>query len=184
MRHEILGTADIAGQRREVQVNTKTRLILGAAGAAVAIVGVAFATPIVGLTSPPLAVGSHNDEVHARGTAQTSTGERFKVELETEGPATFSTQDGAIAAGGHNGWHSHPGMVMVTLISGSIEWYDDNCAPTVYSAGDSWVEGSQPHAFKVLGNTGIHLIAWFISAQGQALRTDQPAPACVASLGL
>jgi quercetin dioxygenase-like cupin family protein len=165
-------------------MKTKTKLILAGAAAVLTLTGVAFATPIVGLTAPLLAVGSHNAETHTRGSAQTSSGESFKVEMETEGPATFSTQDGAYVAGGQNGWHSHPGMVMVTLISGSIEWYDENCVATVYSAGDSWVEGSKPHAFKVLGTSGIHLVAWFITAQGQALRTDQPAPACAASLGL
>ena len=113
-----------------------------------------------------------------------SNGEQFKVELETEGPSTITTQDGAVAAGGQNGWHSQPGVVAVTLISGSIQWYDADCVPTVYNAGDSWVEGSQHHFYRVIGTSNIHLIAWFITAQGQALRIDQPAPPCAAALGL
>ena len=76
-----------------------------------------------------------------------------------------------------------PGMVAVTLTSGSITWYDENCEPTVYNAGDTWLEGSQIHAFKANG-TGVQLVAWFITAQGRALRMDQPAPACAANLGL
>jgi quercetin dioxygenase-like cupin family protein len=164
-------------------MKTKIKLLIGAA-AIVALIGVAFATPIVGLISPLLAVGKQNSDIHARGTALMSNGEHFKVELETEGPSTITIQDGAIAAGGHNGWHSHPGMVVVTLVSGSIEWYDENCVPTVYAAGDSWVEGSQPHAFRVIGTSSIHLMAFFIIAQGQAYRTDLPAPPCAAALGL
>jgi quercetin dioxygenase-like cupin family protein len=70
--------------------------------------------------------------------------------LETEGPSTVTIQEAAYAAGGQNGWHSHPGMVIVTVISGSIIWYDENCTPTTYKAGDSWVEGGQLHGFKVI----------------------------------
>jgi quercetin dioxygenase-like cupin family protein len=164
-------------------MKTRFKLLIGAT-AMVTVVGVALATPIVGLISPLLSVGTQTSDIHVRGTAVMSNGEQFKVELETEGPSTISTQDASIAAGGHNGWHSHPGMVAVTLISGSIQWYDENCVPTIYNAGDSWVEGSQHHYFRVIGTSNIHLIAWFITAQGQALRTDQPAPPCAAALGL
>jgi quercetin dioxygenase-like cupin family protein len=165
------------------QMKTKTKLFIGAA-AIVAGAGLALATPIVGLVSPLLSVGTQNADLQARGAARTASGERFRVELETEGPSTLSTQAASIAAGGHNGWHSHPGMVVVTVISGSITWYDENCVATDYKAGDSWVEGSQIHAFRVTSSTAVQLMAWFVTAQGQALRTDQPAPACAAGLGL
>lgn len=87
-------------------------------------------------------------------------------------------------AGGQNGWHTHPGMVIVTLTKGSIEWYDGNCKLTLYNAGDSWMEGSQLHYFRVLGTSATQFVATFIVAQGQANRIDQPAPPCAAALGL
>ena len=164
-------------------MKTQTKILIAVA-AVIAAVGAAFATPIVGLASPILAMGTHNANLHARGSAVQSNGERFRVELETEGPSTITTQDGSVAAGGHNGWHSHPGMVVVTLISGSITWYDQNCVPTDYKAGDAWVEGSQIHAYRVTSATAIHTIALFVIAQGQAYRIDQPAPACASELGL
>jgi quercetin dioxygenase-like cupin family protein len=164
-------------------MKTQSKVLIGAA-AAITGVGLALATPIVGVLSPLLAVGTQSSDLRARGNALMSNGEHFRVELETEGPSTVSTQDGSVAPGGQNGWHSHPGMVVVTLISGSITWYDDNCNATNYKAGDSWVEGSQVHAYRVTSTTAIHSMATFITAQGQALRTDQPAPACAAGLGL
>lgn len=165
-------------------MNARTKLLIGAAAAGCTIVGIALGTPIVGLVSPLLAVGTHNTDTHVRGTATTSAGEQFSVELETEGAANMTTQLGSVAAGGHNGWHSHPGLVVITLISGSITWYDENCVPTDYKAGDSWVEGSKPHAYKVTGTTAIQSVAWFIIAKGQPYRTDLSAPACAAGLGL
>jgi len=165
-------------------MKTTSKLIIGAGAIACTLVGFAFATPIVNLASPLLAVGTHNADVETHGTGRTASGQEFSVHLRTEGPMTVSIQDGAFNAGGHNGWHSHPGMVSVTLLSGSIQWYDENCEPTVYHAGDTWVEGSQPHYFRLIGTGGVHLMAVFLTAQGAALRTDEAAPSCAVALGL
>src|ERR1700688_1494107 len=158
--------------------------VITAAAIAATIAGLAYATPIVNLVSPLFSVGQHSADIETRGVGKTPSGQRFKVELETEGPSTMSNQDGAYGPGGHNGWHSHPGMVAVTIVSGAIQWFDENCEETDYKAGDSWTEGSQIHYFRVVGTTGLHLTAFFITAQGAALRTDEPAPACAAALGL
>jgi quercetin dioxygenase-like cupin family protein len=87
-------------------------------------------------------------------------GQWFEVRLKSEGPSTISNQDVAYSAGGHNGWHSHPGLVAVTLVSGSIQWFNENCEETTYNAGDSWTEGSQLHYFCVLGTSSIHITAF------------------------
>ena len=164
-------------------MRTKIKVVI-LIGALIAGAGIALATPIVGLVSPLLAVGTHDSNLHARGSGTASNGQEFSVEVETEGPATMTTQLGSVAAGGKNGWHSHPGVVFVTLISGSVTWYDENCIATDYKAGDSWAEGSKPHAYRVTSPTAIQTVAWFIIAQGKPYRSDLPAPACAASLGL
>jgi len=163
-------------------MKTRTKIVIGMVIAG--IVGIAVATPIVLLTSPILAQGNQAADIHERGRALMSNGAYFRAELETEGPSTTSIQDAAYSVGGQNGWHSHPGWVACTVLSGSIRWYDENCKPTVYTAGDSWVEGSKVHAFRNIGTGTVHLMAVFITAQGQALRTDEPAPECAAGLGL
>jgi len=164
-------------------MKAKTKMFVGGAAVLVAF-GAAFATPIVNLASPLLSVGNQTADIHKRGTFENNGEEQFSASLRTEGPSTITIQDAAYSTGGQNGWHSHPGIVIVTVITGSIQWYDENCRTTTYKAGDSWVEGSQLHAFKVLGTTGAHVSAVFITAQGQAVRTDRPAPACANGLGL
>src|SRR5215831_17037255 len=62
-------------------------VVLSGAVALVVVAGVSLATPIVGLLSPLLSVGTANSELHARGSALISSSERFHVELETEGPS-------------------------------------------------------------------------------------------------
>jgi quercetin dioxygenase-like cupin family protein len=165
-------------------MKTTTKAIISAAAISAAIAGLAYATPIVNLVSPLFSVGQHPDDIRTHGFGRTPAGEPFEVRLSSEGPSTMTNQDGAYGPGGHNGWHSHPGMVAVTIVSGAIQWFNANCEETDYKAGDSWTEGSQLHYFRVVGTTGAHLTAFFITAQGAALRTDEAAPACAAALGL
>ncbi|MBV8400846.1 MAG: hypothetical protein JOZ17_19245 [Acetobacteraceae bacterium] len=159
----------------------KTKILMGTA--ALALVGIAFATPILKLTIPILAMGTHNNPMSATGDYPVDGG-YFKVALTTNRPASVVTQLGAFNVGGENGWHSHPGMVAVTLTAGQIAWYDENCHETIYSAGDTWFEGSQIHMFKNIGQTNVQLTAVFIVSQGAPLRLDQSAPACATALGL
>jgi quercetin dioxygenase-like cupin family protein len=163
-------------------MKTSNKVLISAT--AIACTGLALATPIFNLASPLFSVGQHPSDIHTHGVGKTPNGEWFEVRLNSEGPSTMSNQDAAYGVGGVNGWHSHPGMVAVTLVSGSIQWFDENCKETDYNAGDSWTEGSKVHYFRVVGTTGIHLTAFFITAQGAALRTDEPAPACAAGLSL
>jgi quercetin dioxygenase-like cupin family protein len=127
-------------------MKTKTKVVLGAAVTAGAI-GLAFATPIINLASPFLSSGNVDSDIQEHGVAKMSDGNYYNATLTTYGPSTISTQIAAFNPGGHNGWHSHPGLVAVTVNSGTIIWYDANCKATTYHAGDSWVEGSQRHSF-------------------------------------
>jgi hypothetical protein len=72
----------------------------------------------------------------------------------------------------------------VTLVSGTIDWYDANCNKTTYTAGQSWLEGGQIHFFKNASPSAVLLTATFIVSKGAPLRIDQPAPPCAAELGL
>jgi quercetin dioxygenase-like cupin family protein len=164
-------------------MKSKTKIILGAAAAA-GIVGLAFATPIVNLASPVLSLGTHNSSIDTHGDFQTPDGQWFRAKLRTEGSSNIEAQEAAYSAGGVNGWHSHPGIVLVTLTAGSIEWFNDRCEPTTYNAGDAWTEGSQVHYFRNTGTVNVQLTAVYVIAKGEKARIDQPAPTCAAALGL
>ena len=164
-------------------MKVKSKAIMGVAVIGSVIGGLAWATPIFNLASPILASGNQDANIETHGEFATSGGE-FRTFLKTEGPSSILIQDASYSAGGYNGWHSHPGLVAVTLITGTIQWYDEDCKMTTYKAGDSWTEGSQVHYFRVTGTSTIHLMAVFVIAKGSTPRIDQPAPGCAAALGL
>ena len=158
-----------------------SKFIFGAAVAGSVIGGLAWGTPVVNLASPLLSTGTQSADIESSGDYE-STG--FKAFLKTEGPSTILEQEAAFTSTGVNGWHSHPGVVIVTLTQGSIQWFDSECKITTYKAGDTWSEGSQVHSFRVTGTTGIQLVTTYIISKGSTARIDQPAPPCAASLGL
>ena len=47
---------------------------------------------------------------------------------------------------GHtSGWHVHPGVHSVVVLSGTLTIYDDNCIRTDYGPGQSYLGGETPH---------------------------------------
>jgi quercetin dioxygenase-like cupin family protein len=162
-------------------MNFTKQTLIGAA--LLSAIGVALATPPISLAPPFLSTGTDNNEIRAHGIAQTGDDE-FHVALTTNGPSDMAVQLGAFAPGGSIGWHSHPGLVTLQLISGTIEWYDEQCNATIYKAGDAWTEGSAPHYFRNIGTTTAEVIATFVVSHGAGFRVDQPEPACAVALGL
>ncbi len=107
-----------------------------ALGAGFLLVGVALATPGVGIISAP---------VHARGTLAEHqvVNSKSGIHLKTKGSVDLATQQVVIGGGGSTGWHSHPGPVLVTVKSGSLRLIyadDTTCEGTVYGAGDSFID--------------------------------------------
>ena len=172
-------------------MNTRTLVLV--AIATLTLLGIALATPIVGLNfANILATGTINSETLARahvalppapGQEQDDEND-WNARLVTTGPSTVITQDVSYFPGGHTGWHSHPGLLFVTVTEGSIEWYDSNCQKIVYNAGDTLTENTAVHFFRNVGSVNARVMVTYVLAKGQPRRIDQPAPACSATLGL
>jgi quercetin dioxygenase-like cupin family protein len=178
-------------------MTNRTRLAI-AAVAMSGVIGIAArATPIVGLlVGTILSSGTINDEIMVKvrvplpdTDASSVQGDddrddEWTAKLYTSGPANFVVQDVVYAPGGHTGWHSHPGILLSSVISGSIEWYDSKCRKHVYNPGDSLTESTEPHYVRNVGTENAHFMVTYVIANGQPRRIDQPAPDCAAALAL
>lgn len=176
-------------------MNKKVKMIIGASAISVVLGGLALATPAVGLLVGTIlssgTINTHiNEQVHvALPPVVSASGEMEDVDdweasVHTNGPSNIIVQDVVYAPGGHTGWHSHPGVLLSSVISGSIEWYDSKCVLHVYNAGNSLTENTQAHYVRNVGSTNAHFMVTYMIAAGQPRRIDQPAPACAAALGL
>ena len=64
--------------------------------------------------------GTINREIHAHAhVALAGTEEGFSAELETEGASNVIQQEIKFSPGGTTGWHTHPGILLLTLAANS-----------------------------------------------------------------
>jgi quercetin dioxygenase-like cupin family protein len=175
-------------------MTNKSWLLIGAAAVACTLVTIVHATPIVGLlVGTILSSGTSNEDimqkVHvplpppANATDPDDQGD-WTARLFTSGPSDVIVQDVVYAPGGHTGWHSHPGILLSSVVSGSIEWYDSRCRKHVYNAGDSLTESTETHYVRNVGSVNAHFMVTYLIAHGQPRRIDEPAPPCAADAGL
>ncbi len=146
------------------------RLIaISAAAALFVVVGVALATPGSNVISAP---------VLARGLL----GEELKLKIKEKEDSDVVVQQITIGPGGHTGWHSHPGVVVVVVKAGTLTYYsadDPTCTGVDYNAGDSFVDPGHEHVHiaRNEGSTNLELYAtYFEVPPGGGFRIDKPAP--------
>jgi quercetin dioxygenase-like cupin family protein len=85
----------------------------------------------------------------------------------------------AIAPGGTSGWHTHPGMSLVTVLSGEITLYDAAlCTPRRLAAGQTFVDQGGDHLHLVRNETGspAEVGAVQMVQPGVPGRVDAPRP--------
>jgi hypothetical protein len=91
----------------------------------------------------------------------------------------FVTSNSAVP-GGHSGWHSHPGLSVVSVTQGAVWLYDaddPSCAPTIVPAGHGFVEaGDHVHILRNEGGVDAKWTTTSIRPAGSAGRIDQPNP--------
>jgi quercetin dioxygenase-like cupin family protein len=146
-------------------------------------VGVALATPGLGLTPTIVARGTSAEEFIVKGAPRHGKIKKSKAiiacDLDRQCDVVFQTI--TFAPGGHTGWHSHPGVLFVSVESGAVTRYESNCESNPYGAGQAFIERGPEHVILVRneGSTPAKVqIAYVVPAgtANAALRIDQPAP--------
>ena len=52
---------------------------------------------------------------------------------------------GAYEAGHSSGWHVHPGVHSVVVLTGTLTVYDEGCGRHTFGPGDAYLGGDRPH---------------------------------------
>jgi quercetin dioxygenase-like cupin family protein len=102
------------------------------------------------------------------------------VKLKTKGLSDAHFVHYTILPGGHTGWHSHPGICLVTVKSGQATEYhgDDPLTPHDYPAGTGFAEeAGEVHLVRNEGDVVLELIVLHLVPFGAPRRIDEPAPA-------
>jgi hypothetical protein len=132
-------------------------------------------TPSFGITQTILAHAVYSDvQIDAKRLPE------WGAFLKVKGVSDVFVNSNIGVPGAYSGWHSHPGLSIVSVTQGAVWLYDADdptCTATVVTAGNGFVEaGDHVH---ILRNEGVIDAAWTTTAirpAGSAARIDQPNP--------
>ena len=104
-----------------------------------------------------------------------------RVKLQTKDATDVATFTVTYDPGGFSGWHTHPGVVIVTVQSGAVV-RTVGCSSTTYAAGQSFIESDEQEVGAVANASAVDpavLSATQIVPHGSVRRVDAPsAPVC------
>jgi len=153
----------------------KSKRLLALSALAVTTLGVAWATPPVGLTSVNL-----NNGPALLGEVDTKTiTDAWKVEFRTKGESDVFVSHLTIAPGGEGGWHYHPGPSIISVKSGTARFYHDHAPDSahIHPTGSAFVEEAYVvHNVRNLEATDLELVVVQIVPKGAPRRIDAPGP--------
>ena len=159
VRHQLLAALDAV--RKITPILKGRQLALSAIIVAVSCAtAAAVLTPSFGVLSAP---------VFARASFANPTDLKFKIKGQSEEVIQVNNaqetviQQIIIAPGGHTGWHSHPGPVVVLIKSGQMSFYDSEdptCTVRTYSAGEAFIDSGQGHVHIARNEGSVNLELW------------------------
>lgn len=142
-----------------------------AAAFAISVVAVAQATPAVGQHPTTPVIGTLADKIDVNTD---------RIKFQTKGPTDVATFMVTYDPDGFSGWHTHPGIVFVTVQSGSVI-RTVGCSSTTYGVGDTFVE-SDAQAVGAVRNAShtanAVLLVTQVVPKGSARRADADPPNC------
>jgi len=146
---------------------------------AAAVITTALATPAVGTIATLFARGTFVEPVFVSSDG---------IVLITDKTTDHAVQTITFPPGSSSGWHTHPGVVLVTVKSGTLTRYHSDCSPEALSAGDSFWEttgfggllggASGAGLVRNEGTEPVVVYVSYILPTGAPLRLDAPNPGC------
>jgi quercetin dioxygenase-like cupin family protein len=149
--------------------------------AGVAVIGtfaaVALGSAAIGFTPTTLVTGAFNNAVDVN---------QDRIKFQTKDPTDVRIQKIDFTAGGTSGWHHHPGVVIATVLSGSVTFTRSDCSSTTYGpglpAGAVFVEsGDQPGEASSVDGATSYLAFVAPHADPPVFRIEDTPPPCATS---
>ena len=155
--------------RRSVASISCAALIAGASGASASPGGSVTSTVYVTADLTDVVDFNHN-----------------RIKFQTKEPTTIRVQRLDFAPGGFTGFHHHPGVVIVSVQSGTVTLVDGaTCATEDKPAGSVFVEG-EDHVHQAISRGGATVYVTYIVPRdyepaSEKYRVDEPAPFCAST---
>jgi quercetin dioxygenase-like cupin family protein len=108
----------------------------------------------------------------------------WQLQLQVQGETDYYSQHLVLSPGGYSGWHSHPGLLIGTVASGQIDFYNDHCRKRTIETGQVFTENDDIHAISNTGAEDASLYISYLVKHGSPRRREESAPACAVDTGI
>jgi Cupin domain len=151
-------------------------VLVGAALMAAVSAGIVWATPPSGTTSVLIGRATYDEAFKVKRTGA----DDWELEVEAKPALDIAVQRIVFQPGGQSGWHSHPGPVFISVVEGTMTFYesdDPTCSPVVRHAGEGFIDvGDHAHIARNETAEPATNVVTYLVPPGAALRIDQPSP--------
>ena len=151
-------------------------IVIGAAVAAAVSAGIVWATPPSGTTSMLIGRATFGEAFNIKRVGP----DGWDVKVKATPNLDIAVQRIVFQPGGQSGWHSHPGPVFISVVEGTMTFYesdDPTCAPVVRHAGEGYVDvGDHAHIARNETLEPATNVVTYLVPPGAPLRIDQPNP--------
>lgn len=99
--------------------------------------------------------------------------------VESRGPIDLIVRTHDYAPGSSTGWHTHPGPVFITVLDGTVTFYDyddPSCTPKVVKKGEGYVDTGHGHIGRNETGVAAKDVTVFFAPVAQAFRGELTAP--------
>jgi quercetin dioxygenase-like cupin family protein len=106
----------------------------------------------------------------------------WEVQLKAQKGLEVVARSFSYGVGSFTGWHQHPGPVLISIIEGTVTFYnaDDPCTPITVHAGEGYLDTGEGHMGRNLSGAPAKDVTIYLAPPGtqiSQLRIDMPAPA-------
>lgn len=145
--------------------------------ASVAAAGLAWGTQGSGTSSTLIGRGTFEGPFKVKRKAPDSD---WEVEVQAKSNLDVAVQTIVFQPGGQSGWHSHPGPVFISVVEGTMTFYeadDPDCTPVIRTAGQGFLDTGD-HAHIARNETGLPArnVVTYLAPPAAPLRIDEPSP--------
>jgi hypothetical protein len=134
----------------------------------------AKAEPAVGVT--PTVIGRGTYPAFAVQAADVRT---LQFSSAAQAPVDIVVRTHDYAPGGSTGWHTHPGPVFITVMEGTLTFYeydDRTCSAKVVSKGQGYVDNGHGHIARNESAAPARDVSVILAPVGQPFRGELSAP--------
>lgn len=158
------------------RVRLAKSVLFGAALAAAISATRAWGTSSSGSQSTLLSRATIDEAFKVRRVGE----DHWKIRVQAKPGLDVAVQSIVFQPGGQSGWHSHPGPVFISVVSGTMTFYesdDPDCEPIVRHAGEGYLDtGEHAHIARNETTAPATNVVTYFAPPGAALRIDQPDP--------